>query len=507
MPINRPKRRSLILAGGGLKVAFQAGVLQVWLDEAGLDFDHADGVSGGAFNLAMYCQGMSGTQIADNWRTLNPRLSIDPNWRQWPRLLYAESLMRLDRFRDNVFPHWGLDWQAIRSSSEEATFNVYNFSKHELEVLSPDQMTPEMLVACTSLPMWFPPVRIGDKVYIDPVYITGANLEEAIRRGADELWVIWTTGERGEWNDGFVNNYFQVIETAANGHFKRVLRRIEESNAALSEGRPAEFGRPVDVKLLRAEVPIHYILNLSRRRLQASVELGVVAGRSWCRERGIPLTAPSRPLVEDPTALRFTQEMKGAVSFGVADPDRGYREGRAREMSLTLHLTIDIQGVNRFITDPRHESPARGYIDCEALGGHLAVEEGTFNLLTDEGDPTQKQMLYRLPFHDGAGHALTLSGFKRVRDDPGADAWSDTTTLYTRVLQGHVAPTDERTAQVVAAGIVKLGPLDFLRQLSTFRATAPTVRERASALASFGQAFCGNLWDVYARRLLPYAPL
>ena len=41
------KKRSLILAGGGIKVAFQAGVLQVWLDEAGLEFDHADGASGG----------------------------------------------------------------------------------------------------------------------------------------------------------------------------------------------------------------------------------------------------------------------------------------------------------------------------------------------------------------------------------------------------------------------------------------------------------------------------
>ena len=59
-------KRSLILAGGGLKVGYQAGVLQVWLDEAGLSFDHADGASGGCFNLAMYCQGLSGRQIADN---------------------------------------------------------------------------------------------------------------------------------------------------------------------------------------------------------------------------------------------------------------------------------------------------------------------------------------------------------------------------------------------------------------------------------------------------------
>jgi predicted patatin/cPLA2 family phospholipase len=65
---NHRMKRSLILAGSGMKVAFQAGVLQVWLDEARLDgvpltFDHADGASGGTLNLAMYCQGMSATQI------------------------------------------------------------------------------------------------------------------------------------------------------------------------------------------------------------------------------------------------------------------------------------------------------------------------------------------------------------------------------------------------------------------------------------------------------------
>ena len=56
-------KRALILAGGGLKVAWQAGVLQVWLDEvrinrAPLTFDCADGASGGdsistAYFLAM----------------------------------------------------------------------------------------------------------------------------------------------------------------------------------------------------------------------------------------------------------------------------------------------------------------------------------------------------------------------------------------------------------------------------------------------------------------------
>ena len=88
-------KRALIMAGGGTKVAFQAGVLQVWLDEAGLQFDHADGASGGVFNLAMYCQGMSGTEIADNWRNNRPLRGVQPSLNPFV------SLFRLDRFRRN----------------------------------------------------------------------------------------------------------------------------------------------------------------------------------------------------------------------------------------------------------------------------------------------------------------------------------------------------------------------------------------------------------------------
>ena len=35
--------RARMMAGGGLKVGFQVGVLQVWLDDAGVSFGHAKG--------------------------------------------------------------------------------------------------------------------------------------------------------------------------------------------------------------------------------------------------------------------------------------------------------------------------------------------------------------------------------------------------------------------------------------------------------------------------------
>lgn len=501
--------RSLILAGGGIKVGFQAGVLQVWLDEAGLAFDHADGASGGCLNLAMYCQEMSGTQMAENWRTLDPFTQIDLNWEHYWRLGTAPSLFTLDNFRERVLPKWGLDWARIRASKRLGTFNVCNFTTRELEVIPNDRMTEDLLVASVSLPMWFPPVVIDGQTYLDSVYLTDANLEEAIRRGADEIWAIWTVSTDPTWRDGFVAQYFQIIEIAAAGRFFPMWRRIQRSNDEIKAGRPGEFGRPITLRLLQAEVPIHYLVNFSRDRMVECVNLGVKMAREWCERERIPL--PRRGAAVPPPAstrvsrLEFTEEMKGFVTPGEADPSRGGQApGRAACM---FHLTIKIDDVDRFVTSPDHEARAEGWVEYAPLGGRRPVERGVFNLFTHETDPSRKQMRYRLFFSDGSGHPFTLTGEKEIQDDPGLDVWRDTTTLYTRLYAGHVEAADESRAVTHGAGILVIYELDFLKQLGTFRVEAPTPAERLAALNRFGALFMGKLWDVYAKSLLTFGPL
>jgi len=495
-------RRALVLAGGGLKVAFQAGVLQVWLDEAGLSFDDADGASGGVFNLAMYCQGMSGHQIADAWRRSDPLRGIAPNWSGLLRGPGAPSLFTMDRYRRNVFPDWGIDLDRVRASTRRATFNAYNFSRNELVVREPAQMTEDFLVAAVSLPMWFPPVVIDGDTYFDAVFLTDANLEEAIARGADELWVIWTVSQQRRWRNGLLAQYFAVIETAANGNFARVLARIDASNAL--EGR-GEFGRPITVHLLKAEVPLHYLIVLSRDRVNEVVNMGVRAARAWCAERDIP-TRPGPEVPAARTRLSFTETMHGHFAFGEADPSAGALAGRDRDDRLAFRLTIDVAGVDRFLFDPTHEASAKGTITCEALGGRLPLTAGSFNLFVQQDVPGTQQMHYRLQFCDGAGHPLTLFGIKYVHDDAGADLWSDTTTLHVRLLAGHVGADDGR-AEVVGAGVLRLNALDFARQLTTLRVSAPTLVERVSLVRRFGQLFAGKLWDVYAQDVLSSSPV
>lgn len=274
MTAQQPKR-ALILAGGGLKVAFQAGVLQVWLDEMGATFDYVDGASGGVLNLAMLCQGMRGTQIADNWRRFRPLHSLAFN------SPLSGSLLTYDRFRRKIFPQWGLDFARIRASELEACFNLYNFSRHELCTLGPRQLREEHLIACISLPLWFPAVQIDGDTYIDSVFHTDANIEGAIRAGADELWVIWTVSQRGRWRNNPISQYFQIIEASANGRYKEIIGRVEASNARIAAGEPGEFGRPIRLRILRKEVPLHYLVDLRAAPVRAAVELGVAEARAW----------------------------------------------------------------------------------------------------------------------------------------------------------------------------------------------------------------------------------
>lgn len=200
------------------------------------------------------------------------------------------------------------------------------------------------------------------------------------------------------------------------------------------------------------------------------------------------------------TSLEFTEKMKGRVTFGVEDPRAGGGRGRS-SAALMFRLTIEVLDVDRFVVDPRLEASARGYVRCDALGGQLPVERGVFNLFVPGDAPGERRMHYRLQVRDGAGHPVTLVGVKEVRNDPGLDLWSDTTTLYVRLLRGHVDPTEDGDAPGVAAGILRIKLYDFLWQLTTFRARGPHVRARLRAVTSFVRLFLGNLWQVYGPAL------
>jgi hypothetical protein len=397
--------------------------------------------------------------------------------------------------RKRVFPGFGLNWHAIRNSTRQASFDTYNFTAHEHRPVPAAEMTEDLLASAVALPWWFDPVRIGSETYIDAVFATDANLDEAIRLGATELWVVWTVSTRGIWRGGFVNGYFQMIEAMANAGLRAALRRIEDSNAAIAAGRKGQYPHPVTVRLLAAEVPLHYLVVLRRSQVRRAVELGVRDARKWCADHGIPVTGPAAAARNGngsgppgkPAGISFHERMSGQLRVADLPPEKS---------PLELRLDVKITDVDRFMADPAHTALVGGEVSCPALGERLPIRSGTVNLLAEKsvGD---LRMNYDLTVTDWRGRNLRILGNKLVHRDSRLDLWRDTTTLYTTV---HDLADDTE----IAAGVLQLSPAGLLRQLSTMRGSG---RRPVGALVRFLSFFLGRLTDTYLtspkRRALP----
>lgn len=209
--------------------------------------------------------------------------------------------------------------------------------------------------------------------------------------------------------------------------------------------------------------------------------------------------------------LEFTEEMKGWFAFGETEYQKGRNRGRDLGWSVMFHLTIATEDTYRFIADPDHLATAEGWVRCDALGGKLPVTRGRFNLFVDKGEldgAPLRHMLYRLWFFDGVGNPLTLSGFKHIRHNDVAAVWPETSTLYIRVLQGHVEAEGDAAAPLVGSGVIYILPRDFARQCTTFRVRGPALIGRMRAFVAFGTLFMGELWKVFRpwRRRQTLAP-
>ncbi|MFA1550924.1 GMC oxidoreductase [Actinomadura chokoriensis] len=192
------------------------------------------------------------------------------------------------------------------------------------------------------------------------------------------------------------------------------------------------------------------------------------------------------------TSLSFTEEMKGFVTYGERDPRIGELADGRRPLSFRLTITAD--DTDRFLTEPGHEAKAEGWIDVGGQGGRCPVERGMFNLFVADGADDRRLMRYRLFYRDGEDRRRTLSGHKNVLHGPPTRIWPDTSTLYVRLLDGHVGEEAEDGADVVAAGVLHIRLTDFARQLTTFRTSGP---DGAGKLLHFGKFFAGELWEVY----------
>ena len=168
--------------------------------------------------------------------------------------------------------------------------------------------------------------------------------------------------------------------------------------------------------------------------------------------------------------------------------------GRLPQEPMAFRLTITADDLERFLDEPEHSARAEGWIDAASIGGRRQIQRGWFNLFAPTGVPDRRLMWYRLQFDGAVGQPRTLIGWKNVWHGALTRIWPDTSTLYFRLLAGHVAPEEDDQALILAAGTLHLHITSFVRELATIRVEGPHC---AAGLERFGRFFAGQLWDVY----------
>jgi hypothetical protein len=222
------------------------------------------------------------------------------------------------------------------------------------------------------------------------------------------------------------------------------------------------------VRELKAEVPVHYLFNFSQDRVGEAINRGIEAARTWCDAEGIPrLQSPPVSVAKKPISVRFEEHVSS-------------EDGKVK-----VRLLARIDDLDSFLSDPNHLASATGRIDLGAEKIDLN-EPGHLQVLVDQGDPSKKTIRFAIQ-----GSDCTVTGLR---------------TLAPGVSDREVDLTVERHRQEWWHGTVKPGHLESLREVLGLHIDAPSAAEHAKALARFGAFYFGHLWDVYARRFLPYSP-
>jgi len=139
----------LVLSGGGISGVAHLGVLQA-LTEAGIKFDRISGTSAGSIVGALFAQGIEPTEILKVFMRTHLYKYIRP-------ALRAKGLMSLDKFRTlllEYLPHDSFEGLKIPTVITATNFNEC-------------KVTYFRSGASSAIPVFFKPIPIAGKIYID----------------------------------------------------------------------------------------------------------------------------------------------------------------------------------------------------------------------------------------------------------------------------------------------------------------------------------------------------
>jgi NTE family protein len=198
---------AFVLSGGGARGALQVGALRA-LYEAGIAPDVLIGTSIGAWNaavLARFPLEEALARMTEAWRQSQPaqillgresRLSMPPP-QALTGVLMLSAIRRVSQGYPSLYSDTGQK-RLIADLLDTVTFEELRlplrviasdlvFARHKIFASGP---VAQAVLASSAIPGIFPPVQIGENVYVDGGALDNANLELALKLGARRIFLL-----------------------------------------------------------------------------------------------------------------------------------------------------------------------------------------------------------------------------------------------------------------------------------------------------------------------------
>ena len=377
----RTKKVGLVLSGGGALGAYQAGVVRA-VTEIAADrgikkpLPIITGVSAGAVNatyLAAMCDDLhaAADQLVKMWSKIRAEdvFRTDPLSAGRSGLkfltdatigaLYRKKLARslldtapLAKFLEDHIPFANIDRNLAAGHLEALAVTATSYSSatsitfvhgspqtpmwtRSRRLSTLDKVATEHVMASAAIPMFFPPVRIGDDHFGDGCLRNTAPLSPAIHLGADRLLVVSVRRP---------DNRAAPIDPNMEPSVARVLGVV--LNALLLDAIDVDMERMSRVNSTLGFVPMRQRADLNLRPIdylwiRPSQDIGHLAGELFDR-----LPRVIRYLI---SGLGSSREASELTSYLLFDPDfcgqlvhMGYEDGLAHREQIANFLSGDV---------------------------------------------------------------------------------------------------------------------------------------------------------------------
>ena len=268
--------KALVLASGGAKGAYQAGLLARLAQHPAFadGFEYISGSSAGALNAAALAQHNqsefpeAAKELAALWHKGFNILK----WR-WPfglPGLWKDSFASGELLRKFVDDNLDIEklWLSDVNLSVSAVRLEDGFTRRFIKNVKNFR---EALLASSAIPGVFPPVRIDNEFYVDGAVKDDAPLKPAIDAGADEVLVVTLNNPDHIYETHLKWKAMQVAMQA----FEIQQMNVLEDDLMQCSWKNLQHGyRKVTVRVVCPSRPLESSLNFSKKALRKNLELG-----------------------------------------------------------------------------------------------------------------------------------------------------------------------------------------------------------------------------------------